>query len=467
MIGLAALPRWSETAAWWLFLGFVITLHFAVNWVAALTVLAFVVLQRARPLDFLSSFLLVVGAATFVDYTHGMLTAELALLSVGIVFMLFCYLMAYRGEALVLQRTPLTVSLLYTGLTTLNFLRGLAVGNSARYAGLELLAALALASCLLFANLRMDRPRTIAILVSLWCIGLGHVALGLEVFARIHTRTGGVYFTAVPGLIAILLFNFALRGTTLRQRWLPILAMLPLITHQLLSFTRGYWLGLMAGVAWSAAVYVGRGAGTRGRLAQASRLVGGLALTAVAAGAILSFAFDIPGLAVGVWRRLSTSTATEFNSETASNIFRLLEYDRVLRDIAATPWLGRGLGYFFTSRDPFFHTLHEQWYVHQNYLLVWLKQGVPGLVLFVTTLVLAVSAGLRGGRLAEPWAAAWCAGTAAATVYVMVFANMHFPLAEVNSTFPLALMWGGTIALTSRGVWRFVWRRASAQAPTG
>ena len=146
-------------------------------------------------------------------------------------------------------------------------------------------------------------------------------------------------------------------------------------------------------------------------------------------------------------------------------MFRLLEYDRVLRDIAATPWLGRGLGYFFVTRDPFFRTLHEQWYVHQNYLLVWLKQGVLGLAFFVATLVSAVAAGLRGGRHDAPWAAAWCAGTAAVTVQVMVFSNMHFPLAEVNATLPVALMWGAMIALTSQDRWRLTWRSTPSSGP--
>lgn len=461
-------PDWQEAAAWWLLLAVVLALFFGVHWTAALALLAFALLQRARPLDFLFSFLLVVGVATFVDYGGGALTSQLTLLTLGIVFMLFCYLMARRSEALVLQRTPLTVSLvLYTGLTTLNFLRGLMIGNSLRYASLELFVGLALASCLLVANFRVDRSRVVTMLAGLWIIGLAHVVLGLYVFFLIHARTGGIYFTAVPGLVAVLLFNFALRGTSPRARWLPMLAMLPLITHQLLSFTRGYWLGLMAGVVWSVAVFGGWGAGSGQRWMRIARLLGGLVLISAVAAEILSVLYDIPGLADVAWRRLSTSTGTEVTGETASNISRLLEYDHVLRDIAATPWLGRGLGYFFVTRDPFLQTLNEQWYVHQNYLLVWLKQGLLGLGLFIATLVAAVSAGLRGRRLAEPWAAAWCAGTAAATVFVMVMANMHYPLAEVNSTFPLALMWGGTIALTSRGRWWFLWRWRAGRGPAG
>jgi O-antigen ligase len=458
-IGSAERLRHPEALAWWSLLLVVLGLFFVVHWAAAVAVLAFVILQRAHPLDFLTSYLLVLAGSTFVDYKAGTLTWQLSLLSLCIVFMLFCYLIAYGREAFVLRRSPLVVCLLlYVGLTTLNFVRGIVIGNSARYAGLELLAMLALASCLLVANVRVGRAQAITMIVGLWLIGLGHTALGLNYFAHSHVRTGGVYFTSVPGLVAVLLFNFALRAATARERGLLMLALLPLIAHQFLSFTRGLWLGLIVGVVWSVVSYGGRGTGARARWARAGRLLVGLALVTAVAGVLLSAIFNIPGIAIGAWRRLSTSAGLQYTSETASNFFRLLEYDRVLRDIAASPWLGRGLGYSFVIRDPFFRTLHEQWYAHQNYLLVWLKQGLPGLVLFVGTLVAAVVTGMRGRRLAEPWAAAWCAGTAAVTVQVMVLANMHFPLAEVNATFPLALMWGATIALTSSGRWRFAWR---------
>jgi hypothetical protein len=74
---------------------------------------------------------------------------------------------------------------------------------------------------------------------------------------------------------------------------------------------------------------------------------------------------------------------------------------------------------------------------------------------------------MRGRRLAEPWAAAWCAGTAAVTVQVMTVSNMHFPLGEVNATFVVALLWGVTMALTSLDRWRLVWRSGSGPERVG
>jgi hypothetical protein len=41
----------------------------------------------------------------------------------------------------------------------------------------------------------------------------------------------------------------------------------------------------------------------------------------------------------------------------------------------------------------------------------------------------------------------WCAGTAAMCLYLIVYQLVHFPLAEVNSVFTLALALGVTMAM--------------------
>lgn len=455
----AARPWPVEGTAWWLLLAVVLALFLGVHWIAALGVLAFAVVQRARPLDVLASCLMVVGGATFINYTRGGLTYELSLLTLGILWMLFCYVMAFRGEMFVVRRAAVTVPLLcYLGLSLFNFLRGLAVGNSLRYAGLEILAALALGSCLLFANLRLDRGRLTTMAAALWVVALGHCALGLYIFSKIHVRTGSIYFTAVPGIVAALLFNFALRARASRTRWMLMLALLPLLTHQFLSFTRGYWLGLIGSTLFSIAVYGGRGAGSRERWLQSARLLAGLAGIVASGGVALTVLFNIRNLGDLALSRLSSSTGTQLTFETSSNIVRLVEYARALEDVLLAPWFGHGLGYSFVLREPLGQTVNDQWYVHQNYLLVWLKQGLLGVALFVATLVAAVRTGLDGRRLEEPLAAAWCTGAAAATVFVMIDSCVYFSLAEVNATFPIALIWGGAIALTAKGRWQLRWR---------
>ena len=137
---------------------------------------------------------------------------------------------------------------------------------------------------------------------------------------------------------------------------------------------------------------------------------------------------------------------------------RLAEYADAIDHASRAPWLGHGLGYTFLTREPIGFTVMEQWFVHQNYLLVWLKQGLLGLALFVWMLWAAARLGWRGARHHEdPWESSWCAAAAAATIFLMTLSLSNFHLDEVNPTFSLALLWGGTMALENRGTLRLRW----------
>ena len=115
----------------------------------------------------------------------------------------------------------------------------------------------------------------------------------------------------------------------------------------------------------------------------------------------------------------------------------------VAEDIIHSPIIGYGLGYSFVVKDPITFKSEEHWFVHQNYLLVWLKQGLIGLALFVWVLISAFLTGWTGRNRKDPYEAAWCAGAAAVALHLLIYCNVHFPLAEVNSTFAVALMWAG------------------------
>lgn len=443
---------------WWILLAALLALHLTLGIGAAAGVLVVVLLQIFLPFDFLTSYLLLVGAASIVNYSRGRLTAELSILSVVILFMLWSYFYTLRSRAFSLRRSPVTLPLvLYLGLSLINFARGMIVGNSPRYGGLEILSVLALASGLLVGNGRFDRRRIAALMAGLWVISLVHCGLGFYAFATLHVRTASIYFTPVPGVVAIVLFNFALRAPRGRDRWLIMAGILPLVAHQLLSFTRGYWLAMMCSVPFSIAVYGGRGAGMGARWRRAGRLLAGFVLVLALGGTLLATAYDISGLWQMAAVRLSSSTGTRMSFQTSSNVVRLVEYAHVLPDILRSPWFGHGLGYFFVVREPIHLKLLEQWWVHENYLLVWLKQGLVGLALFVATLIAALRTGLSGRHLPETRAASWCAGMAAATFFVLVYGFVHFPLAEVNTTFLVAFLWGGAIALTARDSWRLRW----------
>jgi O-antigen ligase len=447
---------------WWLLLAIVLALGFAVHPLAGLGLLLLVAVQAMLPLDALGAYLMVVTGASFINYSRGQLTAELALLSIGLVFMLVCYVLTPNARIAAVPRTPMTLPLLlYTGLSLVNFARGVVTGNSLRYAGLEILAALALASAFHVAN-RMTRDRIPLAVGWLWVTGLAESALGFYIYSIIKVRTASIYFTPVPGVIELVFFNFALRARTLRAALLWTLASLPLLLHQFLSFTRGFWMGIIAGVLFSIVWFIGRRGGALDRARRVGAIVAFLVVGGVLGAIVLSITYGIHGLGGLALSRLVSSAGTHYSYDTSSNIVRLVEYGHVLGLIAQSPVFGHGLGYFFVVREPIHMKLLEQWFCHENYLLVWLKQGLIGLALFVWTIVGGLFTGIKASRSEHADISAWGAATAAASIHILTYCLVHFPLAEVNTTFTMALLWGGSMAFASTGWRSLVWRRRTA-----
>ncbi len=445
----ASQPAPDERWRWPLLFGLV-ALALLVHPLAAFIVLIVLALQRVYPLDFMTAYLAVVTGASFINYTRGHLTKELSLLTLGIVFMLVCYTLRRGERLLAAPRTALTIPLiLFTVLTVLNFVRGILMDNSRRFAGLELLAGLALASAFLVAN--RARPGHLRLsAVWLWITSLGHCALGFYIYSILHVRTGSIYFTPVPGVVAALMLSFALRSRDMKTATGWVVGMTPLLAHQFLSFTRGYWLAFLVSSLFTAVVFLWGREHRAARLRRVGLLFLMVTVGSVLAATILALVFNIRDLGTLALDRLSSSTGTQYSWETSSNVVRLVEYAKVLTEIVKAPLFGHGLGYAFVVREPLLLKLQEQWFTHQNYLLVTLKQGLLGLALFVWALLAGVRTGLDGLRLKDPDSVAWCAGTAAATVHLIVYCNVHFPLGEVNTTFTLAFLWGVTMALVGR-----------------
>ena len=468
-MSLARRAVWPEARGlphlgWWALLALALALLLTLGGIPAAAALALLIVQRARPFDFLTSCLIVVMWGSVIDYTTGQLTLEMSLLSIALVYMVFCYVLWQRADLLSFPSTPITrPMLLYQGLTLINFARGLMAGNSARYAGLELIAAWAIGCCLLVCNLRMQRAAIATALAWLCATGFVHAGLGLHSYAAFHGRRGDNSFEPVSGMVAALLLNFALRESRPRRVVLWLALMLPCVLHQLLSFTRGDWIALISSTLFSVLVFSARGPGSGERWRRSALVVAGLGGLVAASGAIGALTFNISELWQTVGTRFASSTGTEYSYATQSNVWRLVELANALRHIHESPWFGKGLGYTILFTEPIFWSLHSEWFIHENYLLVWLKQGLVGLALFVWLLIAAVRTGLKGRNLPDRWQASWCAGTAAVTFHLMIYSLVHFPLAEVNSCFALALMWGGAMAMTARETTVIRWRR---QAPS-
>jgi len=402
----------------------------------------------------------VVAGSTIINYARGALAFELSILTVVILFSLFCYWVEYREHWLTITHARVTVPLLlFVGLTCVNFVHGMIAGNSPRFAGLELIAALGLASAFIIGRREFDEKFVRTVLIWLWCVCLVHMFLGIFAYATLRARTGSIYFTCVPGVVFAFMLNFVLRARTRKWFLLGLVGLLPMLLHQFLSFTRGYWLAAMAVAVFSVAVYGGRGQGAAGRWKRSFSWLGVTAAIGAVAAVVAFGALGMGDIAMVAGSRFSSSASTEMSIETGSNVVRLVEYFHVLGDIVKKPLFGWGLGYYYVVQEPIGFRLVEKWYVHQNYLLITLKQGLLGLVLFVTMLIAAFRTGMAGRHFPEPWKQAWCTGTASATLWLILYCNVHFPLAEVNTVFTTALLWGGAMSLTRTGRTVLRWRR--------
>ncbi len=417
----------------------------------------------ARPFDLHTSLLALACAATFVNYEGGELTRDLSIVSLLWFYALACWALAWLSGSWGLPRSSLTTALLVLGASTLlALMRGLAAGQGGRFLGLDLIPMLAMSSALLWGGVRISQPERRLMLGVLILLGLAHVALGLYSYVVIGSRTGGLYFTAIPAVVALLLFNRALRepAAVVRLGWLSLTAIL--LLHQFLSFARGYWLGLLVSLPFSCWLYgrSGEGAGRRWRQVAASTglLMGLFLLGILAAGMIYGWS-GILGLAGS---RLASSFETKLSTESASNVARLIEYATVLKHIQASPWLGQGLGFGFTVKQVLLGETYHQWFSHQVYLWIWLKQGLLGLGALLAAIGLGSWAAGRGSMSLSRDAAAWCAGAAAGVIHLGVVAMTELGLSQVNSAFLIALLWGMTLSLTSKGRVFFVWRRRAA-----
>lgn len=463
----------SEWTAWipgrwtWAALLALLAVGLIGNWLIAAGLLVLFLRQVARPFDFLTSYVLVTAGAAFIRYEGGLLTMELGLLSGLILFMLVSYTVSDPGRWLVLSRTSLLVPLLaYTGVSITNYARGLLTGLSTKYATLELLPVLALASGLMVANAFDPRRHLQMAARALLLVGFASAGLGLYFFSVYHVRAAGVYYTPVPGMIAMLPVNLALKARRPGSAFGWTLLALPLLLHQFVSFTRGMWLGCIAGLLASFLIHLrwGRGGGASWRrVGFVSGTLLGLGVAAAVGLALVLGQTDFLTLAGD---RFTSIGGTGFTHQTASNLVRLAEYAEVIPRIAASPWFGHGLGYTFLFREPIGFNVQEQWYSHEMYLFVWLKQGLVGLLLFLWMLWSATTFCIRESRRNDDtWASGWLATAAACTILLAVLDLSNFQLAGVNATFPLALLWGGAMALGREGSIRVRWAAPGAVSP--
>ena len=420
-----------------------------IHWVVAVALLALGLVIIHRPLDLFLTCVLITAASTFVNNEGGHLTRDLSLVTLMCLYGLFCLQVYAATGRWTMPRSQLTIAVLGFGATTAVAVAiGVAAHNSLKFLGLELFPMLAFFTALVVGGLRAQKQDLRMALLVLVAVGLAHVGLGIDAYVVNRVRTGGISFTLLPGLVALVVLNLALRSHD-RRTWLMATGLLGLLLfHQVISFTRGYWLGLMAGIPFSCALYGRSGRGAGRRWARVGKLVFASILMVMVGVIVFGLWFGWSDILAIVARRFVSSLVLSGSDDSASNIARLVEYGESFRYIAAAPWLGHGLGFTLLVRQPMYGITTTQWYVHESYLHMWLKEGLVGLIALIGLLFAGLRLGIRGAMALDDEAAAWSAAAASCTVYVIVHAFTNMTFGVVNGNFLIALLWGIALSLS-------------------
>jgi O-antigen ligase len=416
-----------------------------------------------RPFEPFWTAVLTAGLATLINNEGGHLTRELAVLTLIASVALAGAAMDARAGRWKLPRTPLLIPLLlWLATSTLAAAHGVLAGSSLRYIGLEYMPVLlTVGIALIVGGLDITDRQLAGALRFLVAVTLVHVALGIYSYHVNHVRTGGTWYAPAPGMMALLGICLAATARTWRSRlgWAVFVA--ACLVHQLISFSRGYWIGLAAAGILIVARFVGRGSGSgvrAGRVVQIASVSAALAVIAILG---LGALYGWSNVLELFFTRLTSSAGTKWSGESASNFARLLEYGAVVKYIRLEPLFGYGLGMEFHVRYPIWQVVSHQWYMHQAYLFVLLKQGFLGLGALLLLLLQAVRLGSStlSDRTRSDWA--WILAGSAITVYVAVVDLTSFHLHQVNAPTLMALMWGVVISRTRAGRLRLVWRRTA------
>jgi len=449
-------PAWFPAYSWWVMLACVVSAGFFINWLVASVVLVVMLAHAFRPFDFMVAFCLTVAGATFVRYDAGKLTHELSLLTGVILLMLMCYTISMRGRLVVFPGTRLGWALLsYVLLSMANFGRGILSGHSNKFLLLDVLPVFAVGTSFLVAN-GFDSKRDLrTVVAALAVLGYGSAAFGFWVFAVIHTHTAGIYFNATPALVALLFVNLALRAERLKTTAVWMGLSLPLFLHQFLSFRRSLWVGCMAGLLTTILVFA---VGSRTRWRRAGLVFGSLLGIGVVGAVSLELIYGQTDILSQSVARFGSIGSTELTMETRANVARLVEAATMIDLIQQSPLLGYGLGYGFILKNWMWGERPVQYWADDNYLLIWLKQGAIGLALYLWILWAGLRLGVRQARGREGrWESSWFATLAAAMGFMALFSLTDWPFNQVNPTFLLALLFGGSMAMAREGRIRLQW----------
>lgn len=420
-----------------------------------------------RPFDPFVAVLLATSGAAFAAYGERSIQRDLAIVLALSVYAAAAFWTTWLARRWTMPRTHFTIALGALAATTaLAVVHGLLVRNPIPYLALELFPLASLAFALVIGGLRL-KPGDLRIAGwTIAVVGLLSAAAGFISFGTTGIRTGGMAFSPIPGFVALVVLSLALFDPAPRPRLLPVVVFCVLIAHQVVTFTRGYWFGLIVGVPLICWLYARRGPGSRPRWSKVGSTLG-LAALLLAVGGL--GALTQPRWAEIVQllgNRFASSFQTENTPETVSNLARLVEIRTTWKAITAAPLFGYGEGATIVVRQ-FFHTdfAGPQWWIHQGYVMMWFKQGVVGLLALLWVLYAAFRMGLDGASREHPLRAGWNVAAAACTLFAAIVGLTNYFFFVVSQSFMLALVWGVALNESKPSFTRIRWRAPRRKAP--
>jgi O-antigen ligase len=219
-------------------------------------------------------------------------------------------------------------------------------------------------------------------------------------------------------------FLLSLTAVDFRHRVFNAIAFLIGLSGLILTFSRGGFIGLTAGILAAVIFSIAFKTGSRRKLVAV--IIFGLLTTTVFGSKIYGYMMT--------------------RQEAISARFRLYEVGLDL--VRAHPVVGVGLNnhnVVIREFDPETHVIDMP--VHNNYLVIASEVGLPGLVFFVTFLILNCIAALRAARSNNRYVTSWAIGILAAYIAISV----HNLVDHLDSHTNLTLLWlyaGLAVALT-------------------
>ena len=209
-----------------------------------------------------------------------------------------------------------------------------------------------------------------------------------EFLGAIDLSTGKRFFRVMgpQGVVLpvamLVIANLLIHDPRRFGRLLPALAFLPTGLAFVLTVGRGMWVAFAVGLAMT--LWISHRSRPRGARQAWGAAVPAAAVVAVLLASVLVFQ-RFTGAAVSAHALERSRTFVDVSRD-VQVLGRLLGYSEVLQAIAERPVFGSGQGrilklYAFDPEEGGFETW-EAWTVDSLYLTIWLKMGLPGLILF-------------------------------------------------------------------------------------